>query len=606
MAFLKEVRTFLDRHADHPQVASLRNRLAVVLSRSMMPELLALHEETLTLAEDFFWDRPADSQALSLLQALYREHQQLRNLAPQADKQHSFVVVIPVADRPQQLRNCLQSLLDLCCAFEYGGKRDGGHPAVSVVIAEDSEQETSRQRHAELAGHYRKQGLDVFHFDLPEQQALWRGLPAASREALAGALGEGESITGHKGPSRTRNLMLLYLNRLAHGDSNPLFFFLDSDEAFRVLHCGPERRRELVAVNYFHHFDRIFSLHQPVMVTGKVVGDPPVAPAVMAGNFLQDVGAFLSTVGCRQPTGPCCFHEETAGVEGAAYHDMADLFGFSNVAEPYSYHCDLDPPHDNQSVFADFAARLDRFFDGGHPTRVTCYRHQPVLESLQPARTVYTGNYVFSTEGLQYFIPFAGLRLRMAGPTLGRLLKAELGERFLSANLPLLHSRTLESAGVSEYRPGVARRTGKVDLAGEFERQFYGDLMLFAVERLTEEGYPARQPGKATIEGVITTVLSELDERYAEKQRLVGERVNRVGELLENASGWWHNMPRAEAALADFRRFLGNIKANFGADSPALRQITDPAGRRRRLQQMADAIESYPREQAAWRELIAG
>ncbi|MDZ7595382.1 MAG: hypothetical protein U0932_12105 [Thiobacillus sp.] len=42
-----------------------------------------------------------------------------------ADRRQHFVLVIPVAESPAQLRRCLASLLELCRAFGYGGMRDG-------------------------------------------------------------------------------------------------------------------------------------------------------------------------------------------------------------------------------------------------------------------------------------------------------------------------------------------------------------------------------------------------------------------------------------------------------------------------------------------------
>ena len=99
---------------------------------------------------------------------------------------------------------------------------------------------------------------------------------------------------------------------------------------------------------------------------------------------------------------------------------------------------------------------------------MTPYRHVDVQASLTPARTVYTGNYVLSPGALKYFIPFAGLQLRMAGPVLGRLIQTSSGEAFVSANLPLLHRRTVEEKGGAEFRPGVNRSTPLVDLSGEF------------------------------------------------------------------------------------------------------------------------------------------
>jgi hypothetical protein len=103
----------------------------------------------------------------------------------------------------------------------------------------------------------------------------------------------------------------------------------------------------------------------------------------------------------------------------------------------------------------DFAQRLNAFFFGEHLTRRTWFAYGSGFTQLAPARTIYPGNYIVNYSGLKYVIPFGHLRLRMSGPTMGRLLQAALGARFATSNLPLLHRRTLESTHSAEFRPGV-------------------------------------------------------------------------------------------------------------------------------------------------------
>ncbi len=274
---------------------------------------------------------------------------------------------------------------------------------------------------------------------------------------------------------------------------------MDSDQEFRV-NIG-DTDRTLYAINYFQRLDQIFSSTDVLVLTGKVVGDPPVSPAVMAGNFLEDVLAFLVEMASLDPREGCGFHAEVRqpGGDDAAYHDMADLFGFKPATAASRYACRITEDHDHARCFADFSIKLNRFFDGEHPTRQTHYIHQALMRSMTPARTVYTGNYVLTAEALQFFIPFATLKLRMAGPVLGRILQARLGPHFVSANLPLLHKRTLERLGRSEFRPGIARVDHLVELSGEFVRQFYGDVMLFTIESLSQRGYPFEPVSEATV-----------------------------------------------------------------------------------------------------------
>ncbi len=595
-AFFATLRQFLDHHQGDPRVDRLRQKLAQCLSRCQPGQMVALYEEALDLAETLFWEAGADEDSLARLQALYREQEQLRSIAGN-DERHRFLVVIPVADRPRQLEACLESLWLLLQRFEYGA-------GVQVLLADDSREPASRARHAELAAEYGARGLEVEVFDQQAQQALFASLPAAQRAVLEEVVGPGASgAWWHKGPSRMRNLTLLHLARLARRDPRLLFFFIDSDEAFGVLHCQGGGARELAAVNHFHHLDRIFFRFPVQVLTGKVVGDPPVAPAVMAGNFLQDVDAFLTTLGEGAGASPCPFHGQGPEADEGAYHDMADLFGLAPRMEAHAYHCAREEPHERQQAMEDFSARLDRFFDGEHPTRRTCYRHRPVLESLQPARTVYTGNFVVNAEGLRHFIPFAGLRLRMAGPTLGRLLRVEIGEGFRSANLPLLHRRATEEAG-SEFRPGVERRAQRVDLADEFERQFYGDLMLFSMERLTGEGFPRRGKSEREVDQVLSEVLSELEGRYGARQEQVERQLHQLRQRLEDPRAWWHRREGSESALAAFRHFLANMEANFGPGSPAMARILDRSRRSRWLERMRTAILAYPAQRRAWEAVL--
>ncbi len=597
-SFFAQARAFFDRRGDDPRVADLRRRLAASLSQCRLAGTLELYGELLDLAEALFWEEGATEEELERLQALHREHEHLIVLAGE-ERRHRFVVVIPVADRPRQLEACLQSLLALCRAFEYGGVRQGRYPAVRVVVADDSGDSASIRRHADLAARFGQQGLEVIHFHPHAQRRLLDELPEDPRlEPALGALPLAD--LGRKGASRMRNLVYLHLARMAVAEPRSLFLFVDSDESFEVLHCDASGARRWMAVNYFHHLDRIFSLHRPVVVTGKVVGDPPVAPAVMAGNLLEDLLAFLQRVGEGAADDPCGFHDVSPGAEGAAYHDMADLFGFRQASRPHSFPCPLRGAHDQLEVLREFARRLDRFFDGEHPTRLTCYRHRPVMESLQPARTVYTGNYAVSAEGLLHFIPFADLGLRMAGPVLGRLLRTQEGDGFLSANLPLMHKRTLEERGASEFRPGVERRRGKVDLAGEIERQFHGDLMLFSVERLTDLGYPEKVPGEPRVREVVEAVFEELARRYGERRREVVGRLAAIRRCLEDPDRWWHGHAGAGVAVEEIRRFLDNMDDNFGRGaSPPVPCAESPW-----VERIVAAIRRHPEACAGWRTAL--
>jgi uncharacterized protein (DUF924 family) len=326
----------------------------------------------------------------------------------------------------------------------------------------------------------------------------------------------------------------------------------------------------------------------------------------MAGNFLEDVIGFLHTMAASEPNLPYR-QPDTAGGgggENAAYHDMAELFGFKPAAEVYRYRCPLvgnaaGVPN-NAACFAAFSTRLNRFFHGEHPTRVTWYSHADVRQSVQPARTVYTGNYVFRPDALSWFIPYAPLRLRMSGPTMGRLLQAEFGPRFVSANLPMLHKRTLEATGQSEFRPGVQAASQFVDLCGEFERQFHGDVMLFSMQRLTALGYPGVALTDAVVDATFSAMQTEMREKYRIKQREILDRLTLLKTGLHDAAQWWNKTPELADACADFEAFAGNIEHNFGAASPCYTRIDAPGNQANWRARQVAAIADLQSNQTAW------
>jgi hypothetical protein len=527
---------------------------------------------------------------------------------PASSAQHRFIIVIPVADRPRHIRACLDSLHQLLQRYPYG---DGDR--ISVLIADDSAEAVHVAANRALAAEFSRRGLTTVHFGPDEQMALLAALEtdlpgvcgAASRQGTCCAAHR-ENF-GHKGQGVMRNIAYLKVAELIKNTpaDKLLIWSLDSDQEFCVKVATPEGEREVYAIDYFHDLDAIFSRTDALVLTGKVVGDPPVSPAVMTGNFLVDVLGFLQRMAASDPAAACRQHGTDGHAGGdATYHDMADLFGFKQAATAYRYRCTLAGAHSEADCCAHFAARLNSFFYGEHPTRVSYYQHADLLDSVQPARTVYAGNYVFRPQALKYFIPFATLRLRMSGPTLGRIIQAEIGASFVSANLPMLHKRTLESGGQSEFRPGIATATEMIapviDISGEFERQFYGDVMLFSIERLVSECPIHRIISADLVKNTLDTVRAELLEKYNSRQRAIVERLQVLDKLLHDPACWWNRAPEHAAAVANFAAFVANVARNFGPDSDGHLRINAAAGWARWSAELLAAIIAYPADRAAW------
>ncbi|MEW5768878.1 MAG: hypothetical protein AB1831_00800 [Pseudomonadota bacterium] len=539
-------------------------------------EQIAAQKAAIARFEAALWADGFDEKLLASYQSAWRRLEALLERHGERER-HRFVVVIPVADSPVHLRDCLASLLELCNAYGYGGLRDGRWHKVSVLLADDSGDADAIARHRAIAADFTRRGLVVEYFGLAEQLALMDGLADLDLSAIVGR--HPREAFHHKGQAMTRNIAYLKCAALqaANPDEPLLVYTLDADQEFRVNVATPEGPRGVCAVNFLHHLDAIFADPAVEVLTGKVVGDPPVSPSVMAGNFLEDVLGFLHEMASSSPDAP--YRQPHAGGGGdAAYHDMADLFGFKPAGQPYRFHCPLPGTLDNAACFAAFAARLNSFFHGEHPTRITWYQPADPAASVQPARTVYTGNYVFRPAALRWFIPFAPLRLRMSGPTMGRMLQAEMGAGFVSANLPMLHKRTLEATGQSEFRPGVHDASRAVDLCDESERQFHGDVMLFAMQRLAALGYPRAALPESLVDQTLAELRAEMRERYHAKQQAILQRLDLLTTVLRDPNGWWHAHPELAEANAAFESFAANIARNFAADSPCQARL-DAAAR---------------------------
>ncbi|WP_324781192.1 hypothetical protein [Thiobacillus sedimenti] len=552
------------------------------------------------------WSGAADFHALlASYQALFREQEALIRQRGHDDR-HRFILAIPVADRPPHLKACLESLYQVCTLFGYGGQTAGTWDRITVVVSEDSRDAANIRRHQALVEEYRQKGLQVVHFGLDEQYDLLHALPAPQRERLGHLLTtQPREHFSRKGQAANRNLCYLKFLQLTEDRDNTLYYLVDSDESLCVNRQTAAGEEVVHALPYFHAIDRIFRSTDTLMLTGKMVGDPPVSPSVMAANFLDDVTAFFTRLAGLRGDAACSFHGLPAEQPGdAAYHDLAKLFGFENQPATFAYSCRLHGAHDHRACLADFAARLDAFFFGEHLTRRTWFGYGKGFTELSPARTVYPGNTIVNYAGLKYIIPFGHLRLRMSGPTAGRLIAAEIGPRFASANLPNLHRRTTEAGFADDFRPGVELARQGIDLSDEFERQFFGDLMLFSTEELVRRADVNRPFAKDLIEAVVGAKETELLALYQQKHDAIVEKNRQLQRLVFEAGHWWLSAAPLAEALQQVRAFIDNIDRNFGEHAPAWRQIQSAAHRAERKQQIVEALMDYRAERDAWDSLF--
>jgi hypothetical protein len=184
-------------------------------------------------------------------------------------------------------------------------------------------------------------------------------------------------------------------------------------------------------------------------------------------------------------------------------------------------------------------------------------------------------------------------------------MKAELGERFVSANLPMLHKRTHEETGEAEFRVGIDKQRADIDISGEFERQFFGDIMLFTLRSLVEEGYPHRPIGNRRIHQILSETESTMQHRYSDNRKEIEAKLQALRRQIEERDRWWWRNGDAADAIANFRRFIDNMAYNFGEQSPGYRMIDSSRHREMRRQQIVQAILAYKQDRDNWRKALS-
>jgi glycosyltransferase involved in cell wall biosynthesis len=576
-----------------------------------LESLKSVYEAAVRLTEKETAAQGFPEDLLSLQRDLYRELEYLLAFE-HADTRHHFLVVIPVADRPIMLKNCLESLVEQCRVFQYGEFtiNPRGAPVfhkISAVIIDDSSDEENILKIKDICSETDSAGIRTYYVGLDEQTELLAHLPSGHREELRDLIGENHKrAQPHKGASISRNIAYLYLRAFsATMKEKILIYFLDSDEEFTVKIKRGSVIEDIPFINYFYWLDRLFETSAAEVVTGKVVGDPPVSPSVMINTFLDDILLFFETMSSAVPKGECIFHDDrSAGDPSPGYHDMVKLFGYNDSQGPRKYCCSLQESHTVRDCLDDFSKRALGFFYGLHPTRTQFYLHRDNFTEVDNARTVYTGNYVFNTAGFRHFIPFANLKLRMAGPALGRILKKRLKHRFISANLPLLHKRTIQTSYGNEFRSGIVTGKNSIDLSLEFNRQFWGDVMLFTVEKLAEFGYPDKRLGLSEITKTAYDIQDKLWDLYKERQAEIAEKTGNIRNYLCDNTSWWNRESGTESAVETIRLFCSLVENNFGTNSVSLKKISEQIGEGASIKMIINAIHSFYEIDIAWNDLL--
>jgi hypothetical protein len=134
-------------------------------------------------------------------------------------------------------------------------------------------------------------------------------------------------------------------------------------------------------------------------------------------------------------------------------------------------------------------------------------------------------------------------------------------------------------------------------MSGEFERQFYGDVMLFSVERLAAECRLASTDFAQTLDETRTEML----ERYNARQQVILHKLDDLEARLADPTRWWNRSP--ELAVG-FRQFAANVRRNFCTASSGHTRINDMANWAQWRGRLLDALAHYAEDRTAWSRLL--
>lgn len=560
-------------------------------------QLLALYTEALTRIEERLWN---SVQGANQLHRLYLEKEALHSNL-QTDNRHDFAIIIPVTDQPQQLSDCLGSLLIQCRKYKYGGMESGRFKKVSVIIADDSKESGNISQHRKLAEYFTHQGLVTDYFGLDEQLAEIAKLNSIERKKLANIVGNvHEPPFHHKGAAIMRNITYLKLNQATYLNPRTLFWFVDCDLLFQSE--TDDNPGQPFSLNHFHYLDRIFSSSDINILSGEVIGDIQVSPAVCVNQVLDDVLSFLGRTGQQAPDTSCSLqHNPKNHFLSPVFHDLAEAFGFERQTDHSEYQCQLHNKHNHIDSLRQFSDQLNQLFHGMHPTRQCGFRLNGALPSTRVARCLNTSHYLMRFNALKHFIPFADLNLGMRGPALGVLLQAEIKDQFAYANLPIRRRCTTKKDLVrNEIEPEMNGKTLHADLSTHQMHQYLGDVMLLSLIKMANNGFPEEVPDREEIYILVKAAEQELEQEYLRYWQSTIEHTDRIKALLDDKSKWWNQTRETDQAMQLINHFINTVVLNFSHLSKARLQIKNRDWKRSQLKRITHAIADYHIDKTAW------
>jgi len=169
----------------------------------------------------------------------------------------------------------------------------------------------------------------------------------------------------------------------------------------------------------------------------------------------------------------------------------------------------------------------------------------------------------------------------------------------------MLHKRTYEETGVSEFRSGIDQNKQTIDLSGEFERQYFGDVMLFTIEKLTEAGFPQKNTSVKEAEELLLSVEREVNLKYKNKQKEIQKKLSQLKLIFTADNHWWNQGENYQQIKDNLQSFINNIELNFSETSKGAELINSETHKAERIAEMKLAISEYMTHRESWSKALA-
>ena len=129
--------------------------------------------------------------------------------------------------------------------------------------------------------------------------------------------------------------------------------------------------------------------------------------------------------------------------------------------------------------------------------------------------------------------------------------------------------------------------------------------MLFTIEGLTADGFPAEAFTIDAISQRVANTEAGLYQKYLKKQAQINTRLGQLKRLFSDPHQWWHQGAGLELATSAFSHFIADIEHNFGAAAEGYHLIGEGPHKVARLEAISLAIAGYPQDASSWQQTLA-